>query len=393
MILPRYCHFRPGLYPDGAAFMNLGFILFDYFPFGGLQRDCVKIARRCLERGHSVTICARAWQSERPAGIGVELFGRRGFSNISRNRHFLKQLADSLPRRGLDGVVGFNKVPGLDVYYGADPCYAAKARRFKLAWYRWLPRFRHFAALERAVYEQGRGTEILVLSETEIPIYQRHYGTEPERFHVLPPGITRCDFSQAQRQEARQRVRRENGWRPEDKLLLLVGSGFRTKGLDRAIRSLAVIGQNRPGRFGLQARRLGVGSRVHFLGGRHDVPDFMLAADFLLHPAYSENTGTVLLEALTVGLPVLTTDVCGYAHHVTKAAAGRVLPSPFCQEECNRALREMLTTDQASVWRENGLAYAAREDLYSCHERAAELIEEIVRRKVARGGGCVGSKQ
>ena len=62
------------------------------------------------------------------------------------------------------------------------------------------------------------------------------------------------------------------------------GSGFRVKGLDRAVRSLAalpeaqraharlvVIGQNRPMEFELLARKLGVVDRVHFLGGRDDV--------------------------------------------------------------------------------------------------------------------------
>ena len=61
------------------------------------------------------------------------------------------------------------------------------------------------------------------------------------------------------------------------------------------------------------------------------MPAFLLAADLLLHPAYHENTGTILLEALVSGLPILTTDVCGYAHYVQEAKAGCVLTSPFQQ--------------------------------------------------------------
>ena len=375
--------------------MNLGFILFDYFPFGGLQRDCLKIARLCVQRGHQVTLIARTWQGDKPSGIHVELLGRRGFTNTARNRNFLKQLATCLPPHGFDGIAGFNKVPGLDVYYSADPCYLAKVARLKPAWHRWLPRFKHFAALERAVYERGNATQILLLKETEIPLYQQFYGTERERLHVLPPGVLRRAFTESERLETRQRLRLENGWKPDEKLVLLVGSGFRIKGLDRAITALAsvdrpsavssrliVIGQNKPGVFATQADKQGVAGRVHFLGGRHDVPDWMLAADVLIHPAYSENTGTILVEAMTNGLPVLTTDVCGYAFHITKAGAGMVLSSPFSQEECNRALAEMLNPDHASAWRANGLAYAAKEDLYICHERATDLIEETIRRKL-----------
>ena len=379
--------------------MKLGFLLFDYFPFGGLQRDCLKVARICASRGHHVTFFTRTWQGDQPPDLKIELFGHRGFSNVSRNRAWVKQLATVLPQRDLDGVVGFNKLPGLDVYYGSDPCYVAKAERLFPAWHRWLCRFRHFRELERSVFAAGRPAQILLLTPHEIPLYQEFYGTERERFHVLPPGVTRHEYSEEQRLETRTRIRSEQGWGSDERLLLLVGSGFRVKGLDRAILALAalpaelqskthlvVIGQNRTGEFATLARQQGIGERVHFLGGRLDVPDWMLAADLYFHPARSESAGMVLLEAMTAGLPVLTTDTCGYAFHVAKAGAGIVLPSPFNQEECNRALAEMLALDRASVWRANELAYAAKEDLYSCHERAADLIEETIRRKVAAHG-------
>lgn len=376
--------------------LKLGLVLFDYFPFGGLQRDCLKVAQRCVERGHSVTVFARTWQGDRPAGVEVQLLGRQGLTNAGRNRAFIQRLADEITSHGFDGIVGFNKVPRLDVYYGADPCYAAKIRRLKPAWYRWLPRCRYFGAIEKSVFQKGRETQILLLVPREIPFYQQFYGTESERFHLLPPGITRRDATEERRQEMRAKVRRENGWGSEDRLALFVGSGFRIKGLDRAIRAFAsledatraqarlvVVGQDQPAQFAALARRMGVADRTHFLGGRHDVANFFASADLLLHPAHSESAGMVLLEALASGLPVLTTDVCGYAFHVSKADGGIVLTSPFNQADCDRALREMLTSNPVPKWRANGLAYAAREDLYSCHERAVEIIEQTVRRKLA----------
>lgn len=375
--------------------MKLGFLLFDYFPFGGLQRDCLKIASRCAARRHEVTIFTRTWQGERPERICVELFGRRGLTNVQRNRALLKQLAQALPARQLDGVIGFNKLPGLDLYYGSDPCYAAKVQRLKPRWYRWLPRYRHFQKLEAAVFAQGHRTKIMVLTPREIPQYEEFYGTERDRFHILPPGIERREFTVIQQEEARRRIRRELGWAEGEHLLLLVGSGFRVKGLDRAIRSLAalpgelkqqsrliVIGQNRPGEFRLLARRLGVADRVLFLGGRNDVFDFLLASDLLVHPAYSEAAGMILLEALTAGLPVLCTDVCGYAPHIAQAEAGRVLPSPFEQDLCDEAVKEMLKKSPSRIqWQRNGILYAQREDLYSCHETAACLIERVIAQK------------
>ena len=178
-----------------------------------------------------------------------------------------------LPQQALDGVIGFNKMPGLDIYYGADPCYVAKVKRLKPFWHKWLPRYRHFAEAELSVFARGQRTQVLVLTEDEIQHYEKYYGTERERFHVLPPGIQRQVFVPPQKQAARKLIRSEQGWPKEDRLLLLVGSGFRVKGLDRAIRALAaleelerthtrlvVIGQNSPGEFARLARRLGVGA-------------------------------------------------------------------------------------------------------------------------------------
>jgi UDP-glucose:(heptosyl)LPS alpha-1,3-glucosyltransferase len=376
--------------------MKLALLLFQYFPFGGLQRDCLKVAQRCAARGHDVTIFTRAWQGDHPRGLRVELLESRQWSNTARDRAFARNVSHVLAAGSFDGVIGFNKLPGLDVYYGADPCYVAKVGRLKPAWHRWTPRYRHFAAMEKAVFARGRRTHALLLTGEEISRYEEAYGTERERFHVLPPGIERRTFTSEQKSETRARLRREHGWGAEEKLLLLVGSGFRVKGLDRAIQSLAalpaevraqtqlvVIGQSHPAEFAALARRLDVEDRVHFLGGRNDVFDWMLAADLLVHPARSESAGMILLEALTAGLPVLATDACGYAFHIQRADAGRVLASPFVQKHCDDTVREMLASPRRGAWSTNGVGYAMREDLYSCHDRAVEWMEKLLAEKRA----------
>ena len=167
-----------------------------------------------------------------------------------------------------------------------------------------------------------------------------------------------------------------------------IGSGFKTKGFDRSIKALAAlprelkqrtrliaIGQDDPRAFQLQAKALGVSEQVQILKGRSDIPRFLLGADLLIHPAYNENTGTVLLEALVSGLPVLVTDVCGYAHYIAEADAGRVLSGPFEQAKLDQLLADMLAdASRRALWARNGLAYADRADLYSMPQHAADII-------------------
>ena len=107
----------------------------------------------------------------------------------------------------------------------------------------------------------------------------------------------------------------------------------------------------------------------------------MLAANLLIHPARNENTGTVLLEAMGNGLPLLVSAVCGYAFHVEKAKSGKIIPSPFSQKKFNGLLQEMVDSPHLSNWSEKGLNYAATEDLYSCHDTAYKLIEKFVTEK------------
>ena len=131
----------------------------------------------------------------------------------------------------------------------------------------------------------------------------------------------------------------------------------------------------------------GVAERVSFLGGRDDVPDLMLAADALVHPARSEAAGAVLLEALVAGLPVVVTGVCGYAHHIAAAEAGVVLSHPFQQHALDDSLAQILAPEFNARCRRGALAYARGEDIYSMHRTGADLIEQIIGCRRSRADG------
>ncbi len=377
--------------------MQIAFILYKFFPYGGLQRDFLRIARVCAAAGHQVRVYTMDWEGVREAGFDLRMQRPFALSGHGRNQRFVRWVQEDLARQPVDVVVGFNKMPGLDLYYAADGCFVAKAQKQRGLWYRFSRRYRHFSGYEQAVFGYGQKTEILMISEVQRPLFEQHYGTEAERFVLLPPGIARDRRAPDNAAEIRTQFRDEFGLGDDQRLLLMIGSGFRTKGLDRSIAALAalpeaqrvrtrlfVIGQDDPKRFQLQAKALGVSDRVRFFAGRDDVPRFLQGADLLIHPAYNENTGTVLLEALVAGLPVLCSDVCGYARYIEEAKAGALVRSPFSQEAFNRLLAEMLDSPERARWRDNALAYADSADIYSLPERAAERIIACGQAK----GGC-----
>jgi UDP-glucose:(heptosyl)LPS alpha-1,3-glucosyltransferase len=368
--------------------MRLAFCLYKYFPFGGLQRDFLRIALACQAAGAAVRVYALSWQGEVPAGFELVIVPVRAWSNARRYAKFSAWVARDLAARPVDRVVGFNKMPGLDVYFAADACYEEKARSLRHPLYRLSGRYRHFAAYERAVFAPASTTQILLIAPAQQAVFQQYYATPVARFHVLPPGIARDRRAPANAAEIRAEFRREFGLADDGFLLLQVGSGFKTKGLDRSLLALAhlpaalrgrtrliAIGQDEPSGFRRMAAGLGLAERVDILAGRSDIPRFLLGADLLIHPAYNENTGTVLLEALVAGLPVLCTAVCGYAPYVDAAQGGQVLPEPFAQDALDAALAAiMANAPLRRSWQQNALAWAETANIYSNAERAAAVI-------------------
>ncbi|MEM1155294.1 MAG: glycosyltransferase family 4 protein [Pseudomonadota bacterium] len=375
--------------------MSLAFLIYKVFPFGGLQRDFLRIMHELSQRGHTCRVYCVSWQGDLPENVEVVLAPSVRGSHVRRNEQVYHWVQSELACESRCGVIGFNKMPGLDVYFAGDTCFLAEAIETRTALYRLGSRFRHFAAWEKAVFERGCATEILLLTARERARFVQHYQTESGRMHLLPPGVSRdrCRTESAQTQRAQTRA--ELQLRPQTLTLLFVGSDFFRKGLDRAIRSLAklqhahpeqdvrllVAGQDRTYKMDLLARRQRVRGRVEFLGGRKDVPNLLLAADILVHPARSEAAGVVLLEALVAGLPTVATDVCGYASYIDTAVAGKVLPSPFKQTDLDVALSELVDAGAREDCARTALDYSKQADLYSMHEKAADLIEGLLGQK------------
>ncbi len=373
--------------------MTIVFCLFKYFPYGGLQRDMVRIAQECQRRGASIRVYALSWEGPIPEGFDVRIVPVRAMSNHRRVKKYFQWLEKELEKFPDIGIVGFNKLPGLDVYYAADACYKEKSITQRGALYRLGSRYRLYMEYESAVFGKESNTEILMISKTQEPFFVRHYETPQERMHFLPPNIAKDRIAPENADEIRAAFRRENGLMDDDRLIVQIGSGFIKKGVDRSIRALAalpeaarektwlwVVGKDRTKRFEKLAHGLGVADRVVFTGGRDDVPKILLGADLMLHPAYDENTGTVLLEAVAAGLPALCTETCGYSTHIHAAKSGAVTPEPFEQAILNQQLKELLVDGNLPIFGKNALAYARSTDLYSMHERAAGIILETLDR-------------
>jgi UDP-glucose:(heptosyl)LPS alpha-1,3-glucosyltransferase len=379
--------------------MHFAFAIMNLFPGGGLQRDCVDIAHRVRQRGHAVTI----FTSRNAGGIAEDLSVRilpvDGYTNHSRQRSFSDAFATTAAGR-FDLLVGFDKLDGLDLLYCSDRSMRARASRNPLLHV--LPRYRGYMSLEKACFAPQRTTEILLLAESQLDEYWNAWRTEPNRLVMLPPTLVPARRKPEYRVNGvRAEWRERLALRPDDWVWIATCVQPITKGTDRSVRALRHFPDARLLVVGLGERdvksaktrqlaaELGVADRIKWLGHREDVPELMAVADVFLHPARYDTTGTVILEAIVNGLPVITTSHCGYAKHVTGANAGIVVKEPFRAQTFIAALEIARDPACRQRWSVSGREYGKQPSLYEGRARATELIVASGFRRAAEAHALV----
>ncbi|MGQ0441925.1 MAG: glycosyltransferase, partial [Methylophilaceae bacterium] len=323
----------------------------------------LRIAHDLVVLGHQVTVFTGEWRTHPPIdGIQYKLLPTHGFTNHQRHQSLITAMQSAVIDDDFDFVVGFNRMAYLDAYYAADPCFMARAKETRGWWYRFTARYKFFATSEAAVFGALSNTQVLLLTQGDQTVFQRYYATPASRFHLLQPNIPLNKFVGLAHATCRHYLRLEFGLPAEAKVVMTVGSAYLRKGVDRTMQALASLPTQlkentwlvslgeleSTSNFKRDAHRLGVAERCIEAGGRSDVAKLMMGADVLAHPARNELAGIVLIEALVAQLPVIVTDVCGYANHI-QAAGGTVLPAPYSQESMNSALRLMLAEDNTHI--------------------------------------------
>ena len=119
----------------------------------------------------------------------------------------------------------------------------------------------------------------------------------------------------------------------------------------------------------------------------------MAAADLLVHPARNDTTGTVILEAVVNGLPVIATAVCGYAAHVEAAEAGIVIDEPFAVKAYLAALAAAQDRERCARWSAAAMRYGEQPFLYEGRARAADIIVAAAAERAQFRKAAIGEKR
>lgn len=194
-----------------------------------------------------------------------------------------------------------------------------------------------FRTLEKAA---GKWTDYLVvINRTDERQSQLHRIVPAERVVYMPGiGVDTRRFSKESVSVTQiDDVKRELGLQPDGTLFLMVAEFTANKRHCDALRALALLKRSdchlafagagaRQGEAMALAEHLGIGSRVHFLGFRRDIPALMRAANAVLLTSHREGLPLCIMEAMSLEVPVIATQIRG-SSDLVGSGCGYLVPT------------------------------------------------------------------
>jgi len=309
-----------------------------YDPAGGAERFVQSAIRSLRAQGASLTIVTRYWPGHDGSAIVLHPFH---LGSLWRDWAFARAVCRELARRRFDLVQSHERIACCDIYRAGDGVHAqwlAERSRIQSPPARLLtamnPHHRYVLGAERALFRSPRLRAVICNSRMVRDEIAARFGTAAEKLVVIRNGVDTANFHPGLRAGMGASVRQQLGIPDGARVALHVGSGFERKGVRAFVEAIAastsrawgvVVGRDkRAARYVALAQRLGVASRMRFIGAASDVRPYYAAADVFVLASLYDPQPNAALEAMACALPVVTSTRCGAAELLQQGESGFV---------------------------------------------------------------------
>jgi len=297
--------------------MNILQVTRRFGPVGGMERYVWELTRELATMGHRLQVlCEKDLSTEALAGIEIHTLGAippkpRWLSHIRFSRRVHNWLAQhrqadmiihSHERLQDHHITTFHGPPFAQIY--DQPVWKRLSLRVRMNL--WLEYRELFAPKVQTVVPNS--IRIAEQLKTYYPTVECRLSTP------VVPGVVPCP------KRASREIAADAG------VIGFVGKEWKRKGLKMAIKVVSKLSETRPN---LKFMVIGPSRKSiqplfstatfdYDLLGETDARELYQQFDLLLHPARQEPYGMVITEALSAGIPVIISDVCGAATEVTR---------------------------------------------------------------------------
>jgi len=278
---------------------------------GGLEKTAAQIGSAFQDRGHEVV-----WLTHSPASW------LPGFLRLEQFDQYVQSWVKQHPA---DIVFGFDRIrkqTHLRAGNGVHAAYLETRSLWKRATCFMNPLHRKILSIEKEAFEFPGLQKLFVNSEMVKRQILERFSVDEKKIQVIHNGVAwdgmQRDFDAWP--EAKRKLGLTEGYH-----LLFVGHGFQRKGLDLVLKALPrdnvhlhVIGHDKH----IEQYRAQNPS-VTFYGPRTDVRTFYQLADALVIPSFYDPFANVTVEALAMGLHVISSKNNG-GHEVLMPETGTI---------------------------------------------------------------------
>jgi glycosyltransferase involved in cell wall biosynthesis len=359
---------------------------------GGMERQLAELLLGLRALGHDVTVIARTCVL--PEGSGVTFHRVRAPGRPFLLAYPWFMVAGSLAvrrwRRGVvqaTGAIVLNRLDILAVHYlhqvgPANPSRSTILFRLHVKAAGVLKR-----RGERLCIATNRPAAILCVSDGVAEEVREYFPQLAERVVTIHNGVDTETFAPGVRDEDARAARAELEISPQRLVAAFVGSEWERKGLEPAIRALAlapdwdlvVAGDGDRTSYQELADGLGAGERVRWLGVISDVQLVYALADAFILPSAYETFSLVTFEAAASGLPILATPVSGVRELIEDGRNGFLItrdPQEIAGRLTELASDPELSSRLGAAARESALNYSWRRMV----DRHSELYARLAGR-------------
>lgn len=168
--------------------------------------------------------------------------------------------------------------------------------------------------------------------------YLKSYGVKMDKIYRYPfTSLNKKDIENARRDKNRKEDIKKKLGIEEDKIVLSVGQMIYRKGFDILLESakelkknvgIYIVGGNPPKEYIIYVKKNRL-NNVHFVGfqKKEVLAKYYLMADIFAFPTREDIWGLVIGEAMSFGLPVITTEKCVAGVELLEKGGGQIIPS------------------------------------------------------------------
>jgi UDP-glucose:(heptosyl)LPS alpha-1,3-glucosyltransferase len=355
-----------------------------YRPDGGAERFVARALEALEGEDLDLNVITREWLGETNPNWHIHLCDPIKWGRVSRERGFANAARQIWQREKYDIVQSHERIAGCDIYRAGDGVHRhwlLQRSRLLPQWRRQLlmaDRFhRYVMRAEQEMYAAPELKAVICNAQMVKKQIMADFGLAEEKISVIYNAIDNQKFLPAA-ESLRHQLRQQFDIPQTAHCMIFVGSGFERKGLEAAIRATAltesmllVVGQDKDEkRYRALANTLGCVDRVRFAGVQKHTLPFYQAADALLLPTLYDPFPNVILEAMSCGLPVITSTTCGGSEFIVQGENGFV-----CDALDVKTLAESIRALPTSLF-DSGMSLAARTRIMK--ETPARLSEQLI---------------